>query len=421
MVMAMPVKKSSEHYHPCNQHVKILILTQYYLPETGAPQNRLSSLAEHLQSFGAEIEVLTALPNYPRQEIYEGYENKFYSTEKINGITIHRCSLFVSKKKAMHFRLANYFSFAFKAWRIARKKIASPDIIICESPPLFLGITAVVLKRKWSCKLVFNVSDLWPESAEKMGIIKNKLILQRSYKLAKWIYTNSDFISGQTKGILEAIEKMIPGKKLFWFPNGVDDTHFSLPSPATSNKNRNNFELLYAGILGHAQGLEVILHAAKIVEKFQDIHFTIIGDGPEKENLLRLNKTLALQNVTFVPNKPREFVLTKIENCDAYIVPLRKLDLFKGAIPSKLFEPLAFGKPILLGVDGEANQLFIEEGKTGLFFEPENATDLSNVILELFKHPEMKTSLGENGKAYVLKNFDRRKIAQQFYLQMQSL
>lgn len=421
MVMAVPVKKSPEHYHPCNQHVKILILTQYYLPETGAPQNRLSSLAAHLQSFGAEVEVLTALPNYPRQEIYEGYEKKFYSSEKINGITIHRCSLFVSKKKGLGFRLTNYFSFAINAWRNARKKITKPDIIICESPPLFLGITAVFLKRKWACKLVFNVSDLWPESAEKMGIIKNKMILHRSYKLAKWIYKNSDFISGQTKGILQAIEEMMPGKKLFWFPNGVDDTHFLPTINAALNKERNSFELLYAGILGHAQGLEVILYAAKKLEKFKDIHFTIIGDGPEKENLFHLNETLSLQNVTFIPNKPREFVLAKIENCDVYIVPLRKLDLFKGAIPSKLFEPLAFGKPILLGVDGEAKQLFIEEGKTGLFFEPGNAIELANVILELYKNSGLKTSLGENGKSYVLKNFDRRKIAQQFYAQIQSL
>ncbi len=421
MVTAWLAKKLSAPYQQCDQHVKILILTQYYLPETGAPQNRLSSLAEHLQSFGAEVEVLTALPNYPKQEIYPGYEKKLYSTEKINGITVHRCKLFVSKKKGLYYRLANYFSFTMNAWRNARKKVVKPDVIICESPPLFLGITAVMLKRKWACKLIFNVSDLWPESAEKMGIIKNKLIIHRSYKLAKWIYKNSELISGQTKGILQAIDEMIPGKKLFWFPNGVDDTHFLPSLKNNSYKKENIFQLLYAGILGHAQGLEVILNAAKKLEKIHDIQFRIIGDGPEKEKLHNLKDVLSLQNVTFIPNKPRDFVLAKIETCDAYIVPLKKLDLFKGAIPSKLFEPLAFSKPILLGVDGEARTLFIDEGKTGLYFEPENADALANAILELYDNAEMKKTLGENGKAYVLKNFDRRKIAEKFYTQMLAL
>src|SRR4029079_16033887 len=136
----------------------------------------------------------------------------------------------------------------------------SVDIIICESPPLFLGITAVMLKRKWKCKLVFNVSDLWPESVEKMGIITNKIILKRSYKLANWIYRNSDLISGQTQGIVEAIRKMQPELKLFWFPNGVDTR--KLNGHVVPLKDKEKFMLLYAGIIGHAQGLEVILHAA---------------------------------------------------------------------------------------------------------------------------------------------------------------
>ncbi|MBS1730828.1 MAG: glycosyltransferase family 4 protein [Bacteroidetes bacterium] len=401
--------------------MKIFILTQYYLPETGAPQNRLSSLAEHLQSFGAAVDVMTALPNYPKQEIYPGYQRKSYSFEKINGINVHRSNLFVSKKKGFYYRLANYISFTLNAWRNARKKILPPDIILCESPPLFLGITAIFLKRKWKCRLVFNVSDLWPESAEKMGIIKNKWILQRSYKLAQWIYKNSDLISGQTQGILEAIDQMIPGKKLYWFPNGVDDIFFLTAPKNICKVEENGFHLLYAGILGHAQGLEVILHAARILQDKADIHFTIIGDGPEKERLLHLKETLSLQNVTFKPNMPRDFVLSEIESCDAYIVPLRKLDLFKGAIPSKLFEPLAFGKPILLGVDGEARTLFINEGKTGIYFEPENADALACAIMELYLNPDLKRTLGNQGKTYVLNNFERSKIAEKFYLQLQAL
>lgn len=419
MEMAGQAKRSPIFLNNIPHDVRILILTQYYPPETGAPQNRLSSLAKYLACFGNDVEVLTAMPNYPRYEIFEGYKDKTYLKETLDGITIHRCSIFVSKDKTMIKRLANYFSFVTTSYYSASKRIEPVDIIICESPPLFLGITAVMLKRKWKCKLVFNVSDLWPESAEKMGIIKNKLIIQRSYKLANWIYRNADLISGQTQGIVAAIRQMQPAKKLFWFPNGVDLHKFE--NLTASEKQKNQFVLLYAGIIGHAQALEVILHAATKLKQYDNIHFYIIGDGPVKEKLLALKEELQVSNVSFIGNQPLQEVIEWLKQCDAYIVPLRKLDLFKGAIPSKLFEPLAVGKPILLGVEGEAKELFIDKAKGGLFFEPENAEELANAIITLYNNKELAQELGSNGKQYVNTYFRRDKIAEAFWQQLQQL
>ncbi|CAN5559320.1 glycosyltransferase family 4 protein [soil metagenome] len=399
--------------------MRILILTQYYPPETGAPQNRLSSLAGYLASFGNDVEVLTAMPSYPKSEIFPEYAGKKYHKETIAGIPVHRSSIFVSKKAGITRRLTNYFSFCVSSYYSAGKRVMPADVIICESPPLFLGITAVLLKRKWKCKLVFNVSDLWPESAEKMGIIKNKFVINRSYKLANWIYKNADLISGQTKGIVAAIKDMQPQQKLFWFPNGVD-LH-KLNNGATITKRSNNFSLLYAGIIGHAQGLEVILHAANKLKDKTDIHFHIIGDGPVKTALLELQQQLQLTNITFINNQPSEKVMEWLHQCDAYIVPLRKLDLFKGAIPSKLFEPLGIGKPILLGVEGEAKELFIDDAKGGLFFEPENAEDLSNSIITLYNNRELAAELGSSGQVYVNNYFRRDKIAEAFWQQLQQL
>lgn len=400
--------------------MNILILTQYYLPETGAPQNRLSSLAGNLKKSGNNVQVHTALPNYPRSEIYPEYKKKWRCTEEIEGITVNRSSIFVSKRKSLIPRLANYFSFVISSYYSSGKNKQIFDVIICESPPLFLGITAVYLKRKWKCKLVFNVSDLWPESAEKMNIIKNKWIINRAYKLANWIYKNADLISGQTKGIIEAIQQMQPGKRLFWFPNGVDIEKFTNHAPEKIHE-KNSFNILYAGIIGHAQGLEVILHAANILKEKNEIHFFIIGDGPVKDNLLTLQKELVLTNVTFISNQPRDYILQKTHECDAYVVPLRKLDLFKGAIPSKLFEPLAFGKPILLGVDGEAKQLFIDEAKGGIFYEPENAMQLTSAILQLYNDKTLATTLGNNGRKYVTAYFNREEIARKFEQQLKEL
>ena len=399
--------------------MRILILTQYYPPETGAPQNRLSSLAGYLASYSNDVEILTAMPSYPKSEIFDGYKGKKYCKEIIANISVHRSSIYVSKKAGITRRLSNYFSFCFSSYYSAVKRLQPADVIICESPPLFLGITAVLLKRKWKCKLVFNVSDLWPESAEKMGIIKNKFVINRSYKLANWIYRNADLVSGQTKGIIAAIKAMQPQQKLFWFPNGVD--LYKLNNCSVLPKSNNYFSLLYAGIIGHAQGLEVILHAASKLKDKTDIHFHIIGDGPVKNSLLELQKELQLSNVTFINNQPSEKVMEWLHQCDAYIVPLRKLDLFKGAIPSKLFEPLGIGKPILLGVEGEAKELFIDEAKGGLFFKPENAEELSESIMQLYNNRKLASDLGSSGQAYVNNYFRRDKIAEAFWKELQQL
>jgi hypothetical protein len=156
--------------------MKILILTQYFPPETGAPQNRLYELALRLKAMDMHVEVLTAMPNYPKSEIFEGYKGKRYVKESIGGITIHRTSIFVTKSKSITPRLRNYFSFVYSSWKRGRK-LEKFDFLLCESPPLFLGYSAMRLAKKLKARLIFNVSDLWPESAEKLGLVTNKYLL----------------------------------------------------------------------------------------------------------------------------------------------------------------------------------------------------------------------------------------------------
>ena len=175
----------------------------------------------------------------------------------------------------------------------------------------------------------------------------------------------------------------------------------------------DDFVVLYAGIIGHAQGLDVILEAAALLQD-RCIKFLIVGDGPEKQRLEDLATKMGLRQVNFQGNLPKVKIPSLIKICDAYIVPLKKLDLFKGAIPSKLFEPLALGKPILLGVDGEARELFIDEGKAGLYFEPENGAALANQIKLLFADPNLATVLGKSGQKYVYENFNRERIHEKF-------
>lgn len=406
--------------------MKILILTQYFPPETGAPQNRLHSIAGYFSNLGAEVSILTAMPNYPKMEVFDGYRGRFYKYEEQGNIKVHRAWIFVSKSKSVIFRLLNYFSFVFSSLLVGIFKINKHDIIICESPPLFLGISALILKWFKNSKLVFNVSDLWPESAEKLDIVTNKLLLGISYKLEGILYTHSNLVSGQTQGIVKNISDRFPLVKTYWLPNGIDFNQYNILANGADFRltyaiNSSDFILMYAGILGYAQGLDVIIKSAFITKTFPEIKYVIIGDGPEKEKLKKLAKELKLENVLFVGNIPRENMSNAIAACNAYIVPLKKNDLFLGAIPSKLFEPLAMGKPILLGVDGEARELFIEKGNGGLFFKPEDANELAEKVLYLNANRNEISILGDNGKKFVSINFNREKIAKLFFEKLESL
>lgn len=407
--------------------MKLLILTQYFPPEVGAPQNRLFELAIRLKEAGVDVTVLTAMPNYPKMEIFEGYKDKKYLYEEIQGLKIHRSSIYVSKSRSIKSRLLNYFSFVHSSRSCGVNKIGDVDIIFCESPPLFLGYTALYLKRKKKARLVFNVSDLWPESAEKLGVVTNKMMLSFAYKLEAKLYNNAELVTGQTQGICKSINERFPHKKTYWLPNGVDLNYYD-PNTVKENNWReknglaeNDIVFLYAGIIGIAQGLEVILDAAKKVKEIPGIKFVLLGNGHEKERLLELKQTESLSNVIFIDSVSKTEMPFVLKSVNATIIPLKKLDLFKGAIPSKIFESLAMEVPIILGVDGEARELFIEKGKCGLYFEPENAEELAKKVIEISSDPNLTKQLGSNGRKYVSEYFNRNTIAAKLLEQLKQL
>jgi glycosyltransferase involved in cell wall biosynthesis len=406
--------------------MRILILTQYFYPETGAPQSRLYSLAHHLSVRGAKVSILTAMPNYPKMEVFAEYKYRFYLKENDGPLTIFRSFIYVKKNLGSTGRLLIYFSFVISSMIVGWIKTGKQDIIICESPPLFLGLTALFLRWSKKSKLIFNVSDLWPESVEKLKIIKSKVLLKMAYGLEKRIYSKSILVSGQTKGIMQNIKTRFPEVRTLLFRNGIDYKQFDVCADGSEFRTRmdlteNSFVLIYAGVIGHAQGLETILQAAEKVKEQIEIRFFMVGDGPEKESLVHLANERKISNVVFISNKPQNEIPGIIAACDAYIVPLKKLDLFLGAIPSKIFEPLAMGKPIILGVDGEAKELFIDQGKCGLYYEPEDSTGLAQCISELYYNKYLARKLGENGRNYIRENFDRAKIADAFYNELLKL
>ena len=405
--------------------MRLLILTQYYPPEIGAPQNRLHELGIRLQKKGVQVEVLTALPNYPKMEVFEEYRNRKTRKETIEGITVHRSWIYVSPSKSIIARLLNYFSFVCSSYWHGRK-LEPFDYLMVESPPLFLGYSAMALSKKLNAKLIFNVSDLWPESAEKLGLVTNKNLLNMAYKLEKKCYKASALITGQTQGIVNDIKQRFPEKKVSWLPNGVDISFYDPDKiPDSDFRKINGFKeedviFFYGGILGHAQGLEIIIEAAKGLEH-TDAQFVIQGAGPEKERLLALHKKYALKNIHFMDPVAKTEMPGILKSVDIAIVPLKKLDIFKGAIPSKIFEALAMKKPLLLGVDGEARKHFIENAKAGLFYTPEDADNLKKQVSYFLENPNETKNMGERARNYVADIFDRNKIAEGLYSELQNM
>jgi glycosyltransferase involved in cell wall biosynthesis len=406
--------------------LKLLILTQYFPPEVGAPQNRLFEIAVRLKKLGVDVTILTAMPNYPQMKIHEGYEGKKYVYEEIEGIPVHRASIYLPKNKSIIQRLLNYFSFVYSSAKIGIHKIGEVDVIMCESPPLFLGYSALYLKRKKNAKLIFNVSDLWPESAEKLGVVTNKWMLKLAYRLEKKLYHKSILVTGQTQGICKNINERFPSVKTFWLPNGVDVSYYN-PEKVNGNWRKENGFLdsdilfLYAGIIGLAQGLEIILNVAERVKMNPSIKFIFVGSGPEKNKLQSMTNDMQLSQVYFFDAVSKLQMPQIVQALDVSIIPLRKLDLFLGAIPSKIFENLAMEKPVILAVDGEARELFVNQGQCALYSEPENADELAKNVLLLANNIDLRHQLGSRGRKYVEEHFNRNTISKKFSQILESL
>jgi glycosyltransferase involved in cell wall biosynthesis len=400
--------------------MRILILSQYYPPEVGAPQNRLSGLAQYLMRSGHSVTIITALPNYPKGEIFEEYRGHVMVEEQDENIRIIRTWIYATKHKDFMRRLMNYFSFVFSSLLGGMWKIGRQDVLIVESPPLFLGLSGLLLSWWKGAKLVSNISDLWPESAVAMGVLRNKALIALAEWLEALLYRRSHLITGQTQGIVSNIQSRLPEKRIALITNGANVDLF-VPSSQLKQGGllrkefglEGKFVIGYAGLHGLAQGLETVLQAAQLLSGYQDVSFIFFGDGPEKERLIQMAHQARLANVHFYPPQPALRMPEIIASFDIAIVPLKRLDLFKGALPSKLFEAMAAEIPVIVSIDGEARAL-VDKAQAGMCIEPENPQAMADAILRLYKEPNFRRTLAQNGRKYVIERYDRHQIAKQF-------
>ena len=397
--------------------MRIGIHSQYYPPEMGAPQARLSHLAAELARRGHDVVVLTAFPNYPKGRIEPGYRGLF-QRETRDGLSIIRTWLRPSQSVRLGPRLMTYFSFVLSSLAVGCFTLGRLDFLITESPPLFLGIAGYLLARRTRAHWIFNVSDLWPESAVHLGAVSQGWGLNAAIALERFCYRKAWLVTGQSDEILDNIHRRFSEVPTYHLSNGVDTQCFR-PDHRDAEVRRllldgapeGSCVALYAGLHGVAQGLDQILDAAKGLAGLGELRFVLVGDGPEKERLVRSARERGLGNVRFLDALPREQMPALLASADVSLVPL-KIPL-PGAVPSKIYEAMGAGVPVVLIANGEAANLVRRSG-AGMVLAPGDAEGVASAIRELAANAGLRARLGKAGREAALRDFDRHSIASRF-------
>lgn len=392
----------------------VLFVTPYYPPEKAAPAVRLSETAKGLVKRGYQVTVLTTVPNYPTGIVPREYRGTIVRREVIDGVHVVRVWSYIAANKGFFRRILAQLSFGCLAPLLGWRDVGHPDIIIVESPPLFDAIAARLLSWGKRCPFIFLVSDIWPESAVQLGALRNRLLIWLAERLEWSTYLLASAIWAVTEGIRDIlIVRGLKPERVFLLTNGVDTARFR-PLPRHEARARlgwdDRFTVLYVGTHGLAQDLSTVLDAAVQLKLQPHIRFVFVGDGAAKASLVTQAREQGLLNVSFLDPVPHEQVPVLITAADACLVPLRRLPLFEGALPSKMYEMMACERPVLLGVDGEARRLAVQEARAAIYVEPEDADSLVSAILHLYEHPEIAQALGQNGRAFVMEHFDRQRL-----------
>jgi glycosyltransferase involved in cell wall biosynthesis len=400
--------------------MNVTILTQYYPPEVGAPQRRLSDLARRLIDRGHSVQVLTALPNYPGDHVFPEFAHSRNSVVWQDGVRIARVALFVPPlKKTLVDRLRCYFSFAFNVARFGKRLLEPTDVIFMESPPLTLAPAGVLLARSLRVPLVSNISDLWPQSAVELGMLGPGFMLRCAEWLERWTYKSSAALTGQTEGICDQLRAVESRKPIYFFPNGVDLDAYAKPTDVESTRQRfgwrsDEFVAGYTGLLGHAQALGQVIDAARRLRAEDKIRVVVFGDGPCREELEAIVKAgPPMPWLTIFPGQPAAAMPAIQAALDAGIVPLADKPIFAGARPSKMLEIMAAGRAVVFCGRGETERLLNRApgGPAGVVVAPENPEELARELIALASNRKRCEEMGRSGRAMIVRDFDRRQIA----------
>ncbi len=392
--------------------MKILFITDNFPPEVNAPATRTFEHCKEWVQNGAEVTIITCTPNFPHGHVYEGYTNKLYQTEMIEGIRVIRVWSYITTNSGFLKRVLDYMSFAFMAFWVGL--FQKYDVIIATSPQFFTTWAAwgiAKIKRKpW----IFELRDIWPESIKTVGAMEESRVLDILEKIELALYRSSDKVIAVTDAFkANLISRGIDESKIAVVTNGAN---MDLFSPREKDKAlleelqlEGKFIIGYLGTHGMAHSLDFIVNSiSKIIDN--NIHFLFVGDGAMKQTIVDLAKMLSLSNITFLDPIPKDEMPRYLSIVDVSLAPLKRSENFKTVIPSKIFESSAMGKPTLLGVEGQAQEI-IEKYHAGLCFVPEDENDFVEKVLLLKNDIELYKNCVK-GCSVLATAYNRKKLAE---------
>ena len=396
--------------------VHILFLTDNFFPEVNAPASRTHDHAKQWVKAGHRVTIITCVPNFPIGKVFDGYKNKLWQTEMVDDIRVIRVWSYIAANEGFAKRLFDYLSFMITSF-LASFLIRRIDVVVGTSPQFFTAVSAWLIAEFKRKPFVFELRDLWPDSIRAVGAMQESKVLDLIEKLELFLYRRADRIISVTHSFKANLENRgIDGNKIDVVTNGVDTTKFKFKKKNHKLKEQlgltGKFIAGYIGTHGLAHGLETILSAAKITSENihgTNIHYLFLGDGAEKNKLLQFKSDLRLNNVTFLDTVPKSEVVEYWSILDVSIINLINKDLFKAVIPSKIFESMSMGVPVLHTIHGESAEIVKQMG-IGVVIEPESPTEMAGELINLYLDPLALTSFSRNGQRAAA-GFDRKNLA----------
>jgi glycosyltransferase involved in cell wall biosynthesis len=393
--------------------MSILILTEAFPPEIRSASHLLYELAESLVAKGFKVTVITRFPKNYIDKIDKKYTGKLFSREKISGIKVIRLYSFSFLR---HIPLIRGLSQFILSGLLAIGGILAgrQDIILTYSPPLPLGISAYLLGKIKKAPFIFNVQDIFPQSVIDLGLLKNKVLIRISEAMEKFIYKKARYITVHSDGNREnIISKNVNSEKIVTIHNWVD-TELIKPSENNDNyfKMKDNlngrFVVSFAGVMGFAQGLDIVVNCAELLKSYKDILFLLVGDGVKKDGLIKKVEDIQLNNIKFLPLQPKEMYLSILSASDICLVTLDK-NVKTPVVPAKLLNIMASGRPVVacMNLKGDAPKI-IKAAKCGYCVEADDVKGFSEAILKLYNNTSLRDEFGKNGREYAVRHFSRK-------------
>lgn len=398
--------------------MRIVVISHYFPPEIGAPSARLYEMARHWVEVGNEVHVVTCFPNHPTGIIPEEYRGMKYMHEEMDGIHVHRNYVYATPNKGFIKKTLGHISFMFSSVFISMRKLKEPDVIVTSSPTFFSIFSGYWYSIRKKAPFVLEIRDLWPAAMIELGVMKKGVLTNILEMMELFFYRKSKRLIMVTKSFKEnVVNRGIDNNKVHVITNGVNQELFY---PKEKNKEiinkydlEDKFVISYVGAHGISQNLSTILKVAKSLEKEKDIQFLFIGEGAEKDKLKNIASEQEISNVTFIDSQPKESIPEFYNTSDICLIPLKNIELFKTFIPSKMFEIMACGVPIIASLEGEAADI-LNESKAAEVVQPDNPEEIIQAIIKIKNDKVLFEKLKKNGPAFVEKNYSRNKLAEQY-------